>query len=86
MVKPSTYVNYSDYTAAKAEDSDGKTDSYSRTVSLDAVTIAYLRRHLAMLDRDAREFGKGYQGPRQAVLSPGQASARTRAPPTGSPH
>jgi integrase len=46
----------------KAEDSDGKTDSsYSRTVSLDAVTIAYLRRHLAMLDRDRREFGKGYQ-------------------------
>jgi integrase len=46
----------------KAEDSDGKTDSsFSRTVSLDPITVAYLRRHLAMLDHERRDFGTAYQ-------------------------
>lgn len=46
----------------KAQDSDGKTESsYGRTVSLDPVTVAYLRRHLAMLDRERKDHGTGYQ-------------------------
>jgi integrase len=46
----------------KAEDSDGKTDSsFSRTVSLDPLTVAYLRRHLAMLAGERKDFGTGYQ-------------------------
>ena len=45
----------------KAEDSDGKTDSSSRTVSLDAITVAYLRRHLKMLDDERKEFDSAYQ-------------------------
>ncbi len=46
----------------KAEDSDGKTDSsFSRTVSLDTITVAYLRHHLAMLDRERADFGTAYQ-------------------------
>src|ERR671928_45141 len=34
----------------RAEESDGKTAAGVQTVSLDAFTIAALRRHLAMLD------------------------------------
>jgi integrase len=45
----------------KAEESDGKTESRNRTVALDPLTIAYLRRHLVMLDRECREFGSGYR-------------------------
>jgi integrase len=46
----------------KAEDSDGKTESsFGRTVSLDPVTVAYLRRHLAMLDKERKDVGAGYQ-------------------------
>jgi integrase len=45
----------------KAEDSDGKTESGNRTISLDPLTVAYLRRHLAMLDEEREAFGYGYQ-------------------------
>jgi hypothetical protein len=36
----------------KAADSDGKTESGNRTISLDPLTVTYLRRHLAMLDEE----------------------------------
>ena len=44
----------------QAMDSDGKTDSANRTVSLDAFTVAYLRRHVAMLgqEREVRSIGR----------------------------
>jgi integrase len=45
----------------KTEESDGKTESGNRTIALDPVTMAYLRRHLAMLDGERREFGIGYR-------------------------
>ena len=38
----------------KSEDSDGKSESGRRTISLDPLTIAYLRRHLAMLDEERK--------------------------------
>ena len=41
-------------------DEDGKTDAGDRTVSLDPITAAYLRRHLEMLDREKRRHGSGY--------------------------
>jgi integrase len=44
----------------KATDSDGKTESGRRTISLDLFTIAYLRQHLAMLDANRKEFGDSY--------------------------
>jgi integrase len=44
----------------RAVDSDGKTDSGNRTVSLDAFTVAYLRRHVARLARERELFGKDY--------------------------
>jgi integrase len=44
----------------KAEDSDGKTDSSRRTISLDPLTVAYLRQHLMMLDEERRAFGSAY--------------------------
>lgn len=47
--------------AGKAEESDGKTESGNRTVSLDPLTVSYLRRHVAMLDRERREFGTSYR-------------------------
>ena len=45
----------------KAADSDGKTESGHRTISLDPLTVTYLRRHLAMLDDERREFGTSYE-------------------------
>ncbi|MGC9668851.1 tyrosine-type recombinase/integrase [Planosporangium sp. 12N6] len=45
----------------KAIDSDGKTEIGNRTISLDAFTVAYLRRHLTMLDEERQGFGAGYQ-------------------------
>lgn len=45
----------------KAEDSDGKSDSGRRTISLDPFTVAYLRRHVAMLDDERKAFGTAYQ-------------------------
>ncbi len=44
----------------KAEDSDGKSESGQRTISLDPLTITYLRRHLAMLDEERTTFGTAY--------------------------
>ncbi|GLH97125.1 site-specific integrase [Phytohabitans aurantiacus] len=46
----------------KTEDSDGKTESSNRTIALDPLTVTYLRFHLAMLDRESREFGMAYHG------------------------
>ncbi len=46
--------------AGRAEESDGKTEAGVRTVSLDAFTIAALRRHLAMLDVERQAFGPAY--------------------------
>lgn len=43
-----------------AEDSDGKTDSGERTVSLDSFTVAALRKHLDMLDTERTAFGSAY--------------------------
>jgi integrase len=44
----------------RAEESDGKTAAGVRTVSLDAFTIAALRRHLAVLDIEQQAFGPAY--------------------------
>ncbi len=41
-------------------DSDGKTESGIRTISLDAFTIGLLRRYLAVLDAERETFGAGY--------------------------
>lgn len=45
----------------RAEDSDGKTASGRRTISLDTLTVEYLRRHVAMLDEERKAFGTAYQ-------------------------
>lgn len=45
----------------KAEDSDGKSESGRRTISLDPLTVTYLRRHVAMLDEERRAFGETYE-------------------------
>jgi hypothetical protein len=45
----------------KAAESDGKTASGRRTIALDPLTVSYLRRHLAMLAEERREFGEMYQ-------------------------
>lgn len=45
----------------KADESDGKTESGRRTISLDPLTVAYLRRHLAMLDDEREAFGESYR-------------------------
>lgn len=44
----------------KANKSDGKTESGRRMISLDPLTVAYLRRHLAMLDTEREAFGNSY--------------------------
>jgi integrase len=44
----------------RAEVSDGKSDAGVRVVSLDAFTIAALRKHLAMLDEERDAFGQAY--------------------------
>ncbi|MBV9140038.1 MAG: tyrosine-type recombinase/integrase [Pseudonocardiales bacterium] len=46
--------------AGRAEESDGKTQAGRRTVSLDAFTVAALRRHLEMLDDEQKAFGTAY--------------------------
>lgn|GEM_PF-457832 len=45
----------------KAADSDGKTLSGNRTISLDTFTIPALIRHLAMLDEERQAFDGDYQ-------------------------
>jgi integrase len=44
----------------RAVNSDGKSDAGWRTISLDPLTVAYLRRHLAMLDKERELFGDSY--------------------------
>jgi integrase len=46
--------------AGKAEDSDGKTDTSQRTISLDPFTVEALRVHLSRLDEEAAAFGPSY--------------------------
>ena len=46
----------------QAEESDGKTESSNHTISLDSVTVEYLRKHLAMLDEQQDAFGDDYNG------------------------
>jgi integrase len=41
----------------KADESDGKTASGRRKISLDPLTVSYLRLHLAMLDSEREAFG-----------------------------
>jgi integrase len=43
-------------------DSDGKTDSGVRTLSLDPGTVELLRRYLDVLDEEREAFGTGYRG------------------------
>jgi integrase len=54
----------------KAEESDGKTESGRRVISLDALTVAYLRRHLAMLDSERKAFGDSYHDSGKLVCHP----------------
>jgi integrase len=44
----------------RADQSDGKTESGRRVISLDPLTVAYLRRHVAMLDTEKEAFGDSY--------------------------
>lgn len=44
----------------KVVESDGKSEAGDRTLSLDDITVAYLRKHLEMLDQEAREHGTSY--------------------------
>lgn len=44
----------------RAEESDGKSEAGERVISLDAFTVAALRKHLAMLDAERQEFGSAY--------------------------
>jgi integrase len=44
----------------KADESDGKTESGRRVISLDPITVAYLRRHLATLAAEREAFGDDY--------------------------
>lgn len=41
-------------------ESDGKTESGVRTISLDGFTVSLLRSYLALLDREREAFGAGY--------------------------
>jgi integrase len=54
----------------KAEESDGKTESGRRTISLDPLTVAYLRRHLAMLNAEREAFGDSYHDSGWLVCHP----------------
>ena len=54
----------------KADESDGKSDSGVRVISLDPLTVAYLRRHLVMLDAEREAFGAGYHDSGKLVCHP----------------
>jgi integrase len=56
--------------AGKAAESDGKTDSGRRTISLDPLTIEYLRRHLRMLDSEREAFGSAYHDSGKLMCHP----------------
>jgi integrase len=43
-----------------ATDSDGKTEGSRRTISLDPFTVAALRQHVEMIDREREAFGASY--------------------------
>jgi hypothetical protein len=49
-----------DVVGGKADATDSKTESGRRVISLDPLTVAYLSRHLAMLDVEREAFGDGY--------------------------
>jgi integrase len=44
----------------RAQDSDGKTEDSRRTISLDPFTVAALREHIGMLERERSAFGHSY--------------------------
>lgn len=46
--------------AGQAEDSDGKSESSNREISLDTFTVASLRLYVTMLDAEREAFGKDY--------------------------
>jgi integrase len=46
--------------AGRTVDSDGKSNSGVRTISLDAFTVELLRSYLVMLDEEQEAFGDGY--------------------------
>lgn len=46
--------------AGRAEDSDGKTSTGRRTISLDTATVTALRGYVAMLDEERAAFGTAY--------------------------
>ena len=48
--------------AGQTVDSDGKSNSGVRTISLDGFTVELLRRYLAMLDDERAAFGPDYDG------------------------
>jgi integrase len=54
----------------KADESDGKTASGRRMISLDPLTVFWLRRHLAMLADEREAFGESYQGTGKLVCHP----------------
>lgn len=54
----------------KTEDSDGKSESGQRTISLDPLTVAYLLKHLAMLDKERKAFGTAYHAHGKLVCHP----------------
>ena len=68
----------------KAEESDGKTESGRRVISLDPLTIAYLRRHLAMLDTEKEAFGNSYHDAGWLVGHPDGGRCTPTRSPTGS--
>jgi integrase len=53
-----------------ASESDGKSAAGWRTISLDPLTVAYLRRHLAMLDAEKEAFGDSYHDAGWLVCHP----------------
>jgi integrase len=54
----------------KADESDGKTESGRRVIALDPITVAYLRRHLAVLATEREAFGDDYQDSGLLVCHP----------------
>jgi hypothetical protein len=59
----------------EATEPDGKTESRRRTISLDTITVGYLRRHLTVLDSERNAFGTGYRdsGKLICILTAGQS-------------
>lgn len=69
----------------KADESDGKTESGRRMISLDLLTVAYMRRHLAMLDAEREAFGGSYHDSGLLVCHPdGRPVHPDTRSPTGS--